>query len=570
MQTPAAQRQTGNSAASVSAAGFFRRFFGAPESPLNIAVFRIVLFFFLTRIGSYNISWFASLPPALRVPPPGYESWFHLIPLEPEFARAVKALFIAASWSACLGFFTRTSAFIAFAAGLYVLGVPNFFGKINHGHHLLWFALITAASRSGDVLSIDAVLRAAAAALRGKVYHPSDAPHYGLPLRFIWILIGLIYFFPGYWKLKAAGAAWIFSDNLKYILQNMWAAGGFEPFFRIDRYPALYKGAAFCVVFFELSVILLVFFRRLHPLVIAGGTFFHYMAYKFMRIGFFTLVVCYAIFVNWAALLRSAGRLMARENVTVLFPEKARGMAFLLGLLGGMDFLGRLRFRAVPGSGPVLFMGDEKILYGRKRRDALARRLPLLWPLYFVSLLVPSSSGDASRNAPHPAPGGTEAGISPARGRAPLLVSAAGIFWIVSALFCGFTRFDSWPVGYYPTFSYIARPWLTQIALTYKSEGEKESAYDTGKLRDRFHLSRWQRVESRLMYEKTGEGRFALCQALADLVFKADGELAGKPGVLRIYRQKRWTGPDRAAEAPFGRQLLCEMDSQNRARRRYG
>ena len=36
-----------------------------------------------------------------------------------------------------------------------IAGIPQFFGKINHIHHLIWFMAIFAVSPCADVLSID-------------------------------------------------------------------------------------------------------------------------------------------------------------------------------------------------------------------------------------------------------------------------------------------------------------------------------------------------------------------------------------------------------------------------------
>ena len=36
------------------------------------------------------------------------------------------------------GLFTRTSAIVTTILALYVFGIPQMFGKVNHSHHMVW------------------------------------------------------------------------------------------------------------------------------------------------------------------------------------------------------------------------------------------------------------------------------------------------------------------------------------------------------------------------------------------------------------------------------------------------
>ncbi|MFE1744162.1 hypothetical protein [Coleofasciculus sp. H7-2] len=99
-----------------------------------------------------------------------------------------------------IGLFSRTSALLTAFIGFYALGIPQFFGKVDRDHHLLWFSAILAASRCGDYFSGDAIFTAWKRADRGVVEPPSSSSIYALPLRFVWLLLGIIYFFLGFWK----------------------------------------------------------------------------------------------------------------------------------------------------------------------------------------------------------------------------------------------------------------------------------------------------------------------------------------------------------------------------------
>ena len=50
----------------------------------------------------------------------------------------------------------------------------------------------------------------------------TDPTGYGLPVRVIWLLFGVLYFFPGFWKYWRSGLDWAFTDNMKYPLYWNW------------------------------------------------------------------------------------------------------------------------------------------------------------------------------------------------------------------------------------------------------------------------------------------------------------------------------------------------------------
>src|SRR5450759_56870 len=132
------------------------KFFSEATHAINLGIFRIVLFATLIiYIDIPQVVQFSRFPVELRVAPFGIGWLINILPINPAWATVASYLFIAACVSGVLGFFSRTSATIAVILGLYVLGIPQFFGKIDHYHHLLWFATILAASPCGDALSID-------------------------------------------------------------------------------------------------------------------------------------------------------------------------------------------------------------------------------------------------------------------------------------------------------------------------------------------------------------------------------------------------------------------------------
>src|SRR5262249_47636392 len=137
---------------------------------------------------------------------------------------------------------------------------------------------------------------------------------------FVWLLMGVIYFFAGMWKLWSGGIDWALSDNLRFMMYEQWTQlGGWTPFFRIDHYPVIYRGAALGTVLFETSFIFLLFSRRLRMLSVVGGVTFHTMTDVFMRISFASLVKCYVAFFDWYAIARRIGTFLFKEEAYVVY-----------------------------------------------------------------------------------------------------------------------------------------------------------------------------------------------------------------------------------------------------------
>ena len=146
--------------------------------------------------------------------------------------------------------------------GLYVFGLSQLSGAVIHDMHLFWFSALLAVSPCGDALSLHRWLRGGG--LRGQPHAAMPAALvYGVPLQCARVLLGIVYFFPGFWKLKTSGLAWIFSDNLRNQIYWKWYQLGAEPpALRVDQLPWLLQLAALAVVVFELSFIALVWSRR--------------------------------------------------------------------------------------------------------------------------------------------------------------------------------------------------------------------------------------------------------------------------------------------------------------------
>lgn len=274
---------------------------------VNLAVFRVFLFstLLLESILRADLVWFASVPEQLQIGPTFFAPSFLL-------ARTPALLLQLAFWASCtatiLGYRARLLAPLTVLLGLFVLGIPHSFDKpghmMNHNHHLIWFAAILALSPAWDLLSVDCYL----ATRRGEPIPVRSTTDFTRPLAAIVIIFGLIYFFPGFWKLRRCGLEWALSDNLRNIIYYRWfELGGFSPWFRIDKIPFLYQLLALWTLIFEVTFIFMVFHPRLRAIAAAQGLLFHIGTFLTMNLSFYTLVLCYAAFVNWERLFSRLG-----------------------------------------------------------------------------------------------------------------------------------------------------------------------------------------------------------------------------------------------------------------------
>ena len=310
-----------------------RNFFAEATHPVNLAIFRIVLFGAL--LGYVDLQQgieFSRFPADLRVAPPGLSWLLGILPIDPMLITVASYVFIIVCLCGLLGFYSRTSAALAVIVGFYVLGLPQFFGKIDHYHHLLWFAAILATSPCGDVLSIDAVL--ASRKNKGNVASEKSAA-YALPLRFIMLLLGILYFFAGVWKFVIGGIGWATGETMRNILYAQWFRLDWIPQFRIDKYPLLYHSAGIGVVVFELAFIFAILFPKQRKYAVIAGLLFHVSVYLFAHINFWTLALCYVIFIDFEPLylrMKRPGSETASLNRKLEIENRKLKPVFIVGI----------------------------------------------------------------------------------------------------------------------------------------------------------------------------------------------------------------------------------------------
>ena len=300
-----------------------QRLFWVPTAAVNLAVLRIAVFGALavTALGSHVVA-FSRLPGQLAGPLPQLGSLLVALPRQPLLVMIAMWTLVAACAAAALGWRIRVTGLVAALLSVYVLGIPQLFGKVDHYHHLVWLALLLACSPCADQLALDSRRRPV----------PDASPRYGFPLRVAWLLIGLCYFFPGLAKL-GEWRVWLSAANLRGLLDlQQWAAHGGVP---VPSWLLLPLAAA--TLAFELSFVFAVFNRRLRPWFVVGGIAFHIGTFVTMGILFWPLWICYVAFVDWS---RWFGRPLAVDDEPPSRSALAASAVLVLGVtLTGLTFL---------------------------------------------------------------------------------------------------------------------------------------------------------------------------------------------------------------------------------------
>jgi len=256
-----------------------RDFFLEEGSPWALGVLRAVVFSHLS--GQLGVAAaIAARPAAIRELPYGWGWLRDVVPFDPAFASAAELTLFVTSACAVIGLLTRLTAPLAATLAVYVLGLPNFYLKIDHASQVIVLsALILSVSPCADALSVDALYRR----FRG-VAVPGPSLAYALPIRFCWLLLGTAYLFPGIWKLWKTGDLWISGVQLHSLLYLAWGRGDIEPLARIDQVPWLLSFFGIATLIFEIGFIFALFWRPSRVVAAFSAVLFHWGVFQMMGI----------------------------------------------------------------------------------------------------------------------------------------------------------------------------------------------------------------------------------------------------------------------------------------------
>jgi hypothetical protein len=246
------------------------------------------------------------------MPPEGLGFLARHAPTSATFYSGVRVVYYSAAALSLIGVYTRVALAALLASAFVLFGLAQLAGAVLHDMHLLWFLGLLLSSRAGDALSIDEWFRTTPRDTLSRRLLGSDegTPAFGWTLFFARTLLGVVYFFPGLWKLRESGLAWALSDNLVHQMHAKWFEFGIVPSPRIDRAPGFMHAFGLCTLAFELGFLALVHIGpRTRLALAAGGLALHWGIEHFMRIPFSSLWTSYVILVPWrSAASGSAGR----------------------------------------------------------------------------------------------------------------------------------------------------------------------------------------------------------------------------------------------------------------------
>ena len=479
----------------------FKNYFSEKDSPFNIAIFRIVFFaFFLTHLNGWGKNiWFSQLPTEMMVPPIGMKFILSVVPVTPDLVKKLMILFIIFCFLAMVGCFARAASFLAAISGIYVIGITQFYGKVDHDHHMIWFMFILSASRCSDVLSIDSIWKTFREANQGRVTKDENSVVYALPLRFIWLLMGMIYFFPGFWKFFRSHD-WAWSDNLKYQLYAQWFKnGGWLPFFRLDQHPLLYKMCGLGVIFFELFFIFFIFFPQLRPIAIISGLLFHQMTSLFMKIGFFNLQICYVAFINWAEFFARIRKLIFKKPFHINCKGRSLFYRRMIAILIKFDI-----FQCITSSDQIQPL--KKFLFDQQ------------------------------------------------------IIKFTGVALLLINSFFGSREMTSgWPFACYPTFARRMQEASIETITPYGVMDNKEELVGFNTLKERMDLSKFTGMINSILAIPDGNQQKNKLKTLVS-VMKMEGINLSHYSKIRFYKTTFSTQPGKASDPPILKRLLAEIE----------
>jgi len=265
-------------------------FMNESVSAHSLAIFRIICFGTLLYYPDYDVILrMSELPKDLLVPPPGWR-WL-LMNLMPnvKVVNWLIPVYQGIVVAALLGLRTRWAAFFTVILGVWLLGIPQFYGKINHYHHLLWFAAIAIFAPVSDIWSFDS--------WRHKI---NINPHkHRFYLGLIVLSIFTIYFFAGWWKLLGGGFSWIWGDAARWQIEAQYLRLGKTSTGWYNDYPWFFKLVGLLTILFELSCGWFMLMRKTRPFILLIGVIFHLSIYLIMDVNFWHLTVFYFVFLPY-------------------------------------------------------------------------------------------------------------------------------------------------------------------------------------------------------------------------------------------------------------------------------
>ncbi len=285
------------SAASVAA--WLERFYFEPAGPVGLVLCRVWIYgVLLNDCRRADYSRWSELTPELWQPILLF-SWLPGPIFSSELLRGAQYLYMGLLLCCCLGLCFRWASIGVFGLALFLCGLPNCYGKVDHAGTLTIFALaILACSHAGRIGSVDAWI----ARWRGGTAQPAVSSEYQWPLRLLQALMATVFMAAGIAKLSYSGLAWIASDNMQNVLLACYYTGKDPPTqigLWVAQIPWLCQALAAMTVFVELTAPLALISRRYRWFVIPSLLGMQLGIYYVMGINFWHYVMLYFIWIEW-------------------------------------------------------------------------------------------------------------------------------------------------------------------------------------------------------------------------------------------------------------------------------
>ncbi|HEY8370694.1 MAG TPA: DCC1-like thiol-disulfide oxidoreductase family protein [Thermodesulfobacteriota bacterium] len=314
-------------------------------------------------------------------------------------------LTVAAGALALVGWRTN-AALAAFTLGNVAIQAYRYsFGEIHHPEALMVLALgLLALAPAGARLSVDDLRRRLALARRERRVVEADplageSPFARWPLLTVRWLFALIYLSAAWSKLAASGLAWVNGYTLRVYALRDGLRWGSDLGVWLGEQHVVAVLASVGALLFEATFWLVLVVPALAVLYVPLGAAFHAGIYLVQRAPFFQFIALYSVFVPWAALAaRLRGRRAARAEV--LYDDRCPFCIRTATLVRALDWGDRLALGGLEARWPALAASRRDLDLDQCRREMhlllpdgsvrrgfdafteIARRVPLLWPLW--------------------------------------------------------------------------------------------------------------------------------------------------------------------------------------------
>jgi hypothetical protein len=291
---------------------YWKDFWFRPSSPTSLAVCRILLFgsLFLFYLRTDFSAW-ADVAEAFWMPIWLFEG-LGLSQPRRDIVEILEGLWKVSLACSCIGLFSRVSTAVAFALGLYLLGLPHNFGGAHHSDAIVVLVFgVMAVSRCGDRWALDNLLGRHDQAPNARP-HAAPHPEYTWPIRAVWVTIALVYFAAGVAKLRHGGAEWIVSDNLAVrLVQAHYGVSHAHPLttwgLHLAQYPSACRVLAAVTVAAELGYPLALVSAHIRSVVVPTLFVIQIAIRLIMGPSFAQLLICHVFWFPWAAVIARFG-----------------------------------------------------------------------------------------------------------------------------------------------------------------------------------------------------------------------------------------------------------------------